>query len=181
MVVDGPAPANFRDLKVTLAVPPGAVNLSAPSGPVSDDGKFTLKNVTPARYQVQVTGGADGAYVKSVRLAEQEVPEDGFDFAGGTAGPLEVRLSLAGAQVTGVALDSEDKPRANATAVLMPDSKRAALYKEARTDASGNFTFKGIPPGEYKAAAWDDIETVAYKDAEYLKIIQQYRMARLGR
>ena len=169
VVVDGPAPANFRDLKVTLAVPPGAVNLSTPSSPVSDDGKFTLKNVTPARYQVQVTGGADSTYVKSVRLAEQEVPEDGFDFTGGTAGPLEVRLSLAGAQVTGVALDSEDKPRANATAVLMPDSKRVTLYKEARTDASGNFTFKGVTPGEYKAAAWDDIETVAYKDAEYLK------------
>jgi len=169
VAVDGPAPARFKDLKVTLAVPPGAVNLSAPSSQVGDNGKFTLKNVTPARYQVQVTGGADSAYLKSVRLAEQEVPEDGFDFAGGTAGPLEVRLSLEGAQVTGVALDSEGKPRANATAVLMPDSKRATLYREARTDASGNFTFKGVTPGEYKVAAWDDIEIAAYKDAEYLK------------
>ena len=39
----------------------------------------------------------------------------------------------------------------------------------ARTHASGNFTFKGVTPGEYKTAAWDDVETAAYKDPEYPK------------
>jgi hypothetical protein len=168
VVVDGPAPASFKDLKVTLAVAPGGVNLSAPSGPVSDDGKFTLKNVPSARYQAQVTGAPDNSYVKSVKFGGEEAPDDGFAFSG-AAGGLEITLSLAGAQVEGAVLNADKEPALDATVVLIPASGRSSLYREARTDQKGSFTFKGIPPGEYKALAWEDVETAPYKDPEYLK------------
>jgi len=64
--------------------------------------------------------------------------------------------------------DADDNPAADATVVLMPDSKRSSLYRETRTDQKGSFSFKGVAPGEYKALAWEDVETAAYKDPEYL-------------
>jgi hypothetical protein len=172
VAVDGPPPAAFKNIRVTLSAPPGAPNFSTPTAPVGDDGKFTLKNVPPSRYQAQVTGAPDTSYAKSVKWGGQDAPEEGFDFAGGSGGPLQIRLSLSGAQVSGAVRDADDNPQADATVVLMPDSKRASLYRETRTDKDGSFSFKGVAPGEYKALAWEDVETAAYKDPEYLKKVE---------
>jgi hypothetical protein len=125
--------------------------------------------VAPARYLAQVSGGPESSYVKSVKLGGQEASDEGFDIAPGAGGPLEIRLSLTGAEVSGVVRDAEDHPQADATVVLMPDSRRASLYREARTGKDGSFSLKGVPPGGYKALAWEDVETAAYKDPEYLK------------
>ena len=168
VTVDGPAPAALKNMTVTLAAPPGAKSIATPTGPVGEDGRFTLKNVAPARYLAQVSGGPESSYVKSVRLGGQEASDEGFDLAGGAGGPLQIRLSLAGAEVTGAVRDADDNPAADATVVLMPDSKRASLYRETRTGKDGSFSIKGVAPGEYKALAWEDVETAAYKDPEYL-------------
>ena len=135
---------------------------------VGDDGKFILKSVPSARYLAEVSGAPETAYVKSVKLGGQDTPDEGFDFAGGAAGPLEIRLSLSAAEVSGVVRDADDHPQADATVVLMPDSKRASLYRETRTGKDGTFSIKGVAPGEYKALAWEDVETAAYKDPDYL-------------
>jgi hypothetical protein len=169
VAVEGPAPAASKHMQVTLAAPAGAPSLTTPTGAVGEDGKFTLKNVSPARYLAQVTGAPETSYVKSVKLGGQDAPDEGFAFAGGSGGPLQIRLSLAGAEVSGVVKDADDKPQADATVVLMPDSRRASLYRETRTDKDGSFSFKGVAPGAYKALAWEDVETAAYKDPEYLK------------
>lgn len=168
VAVDGPAPVAFKSMKVTLAAPPGAKALTTPMATVGDDGKFVLKNVLSARYLAEVTGAPETSYVKSVKLGGQDTPDEGFDFAGGAAGPLQIRVSLSGAEVSGAVRDADDNPSADATVVLMPDSRRASLYRETRTGKDGTFSFKGVAPGEYKTLAWEDVETAAYKDPEYL-------------
>ncbi|HEU0140054.1 MAG TPA: carboxypeptidase-like regulatory domain-containing protein [Bryobacteraceae bacterium] len=165
--MEGPEPADFKNLKVTLNVAPGAVNLSAPSSPVSVGGRFALKDVPSAQYQAQVIGAPGNSYVKSVKY-NGETRHDGFTFTG-DGGELHITLSPAGAQVEGMVLKAENEPALDATVVLIPASGRSSLYREARTDQKGAFSFKGIAPGEYKALAWEDVETAPYKDPEYLK------------
>jgi protocatechuate 3,4-dioxygenase beta subunit len=168
VAVDGPAPAALKSVKVTLVAPPGAKAITTPMAAVGDDGKFILKSVPSARYLAEVSGAPETAYVKSVKLGGQDTPDEGFDLAGGAAGPLQIRLSLSGAEVSGAVRNADDNPQADATVVLMPDSRRASLYRETRTGKDGSFSFKGVAPGDYKALAWEDVETAAYKDPEYL-------------
>ena len=128
-----------------------------------------MKNVSQARYLVQVLNVPEGSYVKSVQFGAQEVPEEGLDLSNGVAGSLQITLSPAGAQVDGRVQDQEDKPVSGATVVLIPDSRRYSLYKEVNSDQNGGFSFKGVAPGEYTALAWEDIEPGAYQDPEFLK------------
>jgi hypothetical protein len=41
------------------------------------------------------------------------------------------------------------------------------MNKLVTTDASGNFTLHGLPPGAYKIFAWEEIETNAWMDCDY--------------
>ncbi len=164
--VEGPPPANPKGLRVMLE-PVEMMALSTAS--VGEDGKFTLKNVTPNRYQVRLTGGPETAYIKSVRLAGRDAADTEIDLASGVSGVLQITLSTAGAQVDGVIRGEDDKPVAGATVALIPDSKRYALYKSIATDQNGAFSLKGITPGNYRLLAWDDIEPGAYQDPDILK------------
>ena len=63
------------------------------------------------------------------------------------------------------------QPVAGIEAVLVParGPARIDLYKTAVTDSSGAFTFRGIPPGEYKVFAWEAIESFGYFDETLLR------------
>jgi hypothetical protein len=41
------------------------------------------------------------------------------------------------------------------------------MNKLVTTDASGNFTLHGLPPGDYKIFAWEEVETNAWMDRDY--------------
>ncbi len=139
------------------------------SATAGEDGRFTLKNVQPVVCQVQVSNLPEGAYVKSIRLGNQDVGDAGIDLSGGASDGFQVTVSIAGAQVDGVVQSGESKPASGATVVLVPESRRYSLFREARTGEDGSFSFKGVAPGDYKLLAWEDIETGAYYDPEFLK------------
>ncbi len=173
ITVEGKSSVNLDQTQVVLqprdlAVPAAAGSIG-PVGAVGEKGKFALKGVAGNRYLVQVKNGPEGSYVKSVRLGDQDVTEEGLDLTGGVAGSLQITLSPEAAQVDGVVRDTDNQPVAGATVVLVPGSRRYSLYREERTDQNGAFSLKGVTPGDYKLLAWEDIETGAYQDPEFLK------------
>ena len=168
VVVEGKVDTKLDAVQIALA-PRDFVSLTAPNAKAGEDGKFTLKNVSPDRYQLQVSGNPPDSFVKRVRLGESDVTEEGIDLTGGVSGTLQVTLSLAGAQADGFVLGADEKPVSGATVVLVPDSRRYSLFKETKSGEKGSFSFKGVSPGDYKILAWTDIETGAYQDPEFLK------------
>ena len=168
VTVEGKAVAKVNSVQVTLEANEYS-DLGSPSATAGEDGKFTLKDVFPNKYLMQVRNLPEGAYVKSMRYGDQEVSDDTIDLGGGVAGTLQVTLSTAGAQVDGVVQNPENKPVSGATVVLAPASGRYSLFQEMRTSDNGSYSFKGIPPGDYKILAWTDIETGAYQDPDFLK------------
>jgi hypothetical protein len=60
--------------------------------------------------------------------------------------------------------------------VRVPQEKerrdRAEYYKTTTRDQNGNYTLKGLVPGEYKAYAWEDIEPGAYMGSDFLKPVE---------
>jgi hypothetical protein len=55
---------------------------------------------------------------------------------------------------------------------LLPDplkAERNDLYRMTTADQNGQFAMQGVPPGEYKLFAWEDVDPGAYMDPEFLK------------
>ena len=64
------------------------------------------------------------------------------------------------------------QPAPGATVVLIPQEKerrdQIQYYKTVTTDQYGRFTLKNLDPGEYKVFAWEDVETGAYMDPDFV-------------
>jgi hypothetical protein len=135
---------------------------------VGEDGSFTLKNVFPGKYSVQVGGLPDHSYVRAVKSGSQEVDPEGADLSGGS-GTLEIQVSLTAAQLEGTIVGQDEKPLSGATVVLIPESRRESLYRSVTAEADGTFKMYSVAPGKYKALAWEDLEPGAHLDPDFVK------------
>jgi len=170
--IDGKGEGNFGDMRIYLEHRDLSLGLSADR--VKPDGTFTLHNVAPdAPYTVNLIAMPENLYTKSIRLGFEDVLETGFTLSRGTtASRLEVLLSPSGGESEGVVLDDRQRPFSGATVVLVPEPRRRSqlyLYKTTTTDQYGRFRLRGIAPGEYKIFAWEDIESGAYQDPEFIR------------
>ena len=167
--VEGSADAKaVSGMRIFLIPQDGVVLPNSGRGVVGADGRFDLNNVSENDYLLQIDSLAQDFFVKSARLVEQD----------GTLKPLAIRPSYAGAtlelllspyggEIGGTVKNDSHEPVSGATVVLVPDADKRGipqLYKVAPTDQYGRFDLRGIPPGDYKAFAWNDIEDGAYYD-----------------
>jgi protocatechuate 3,4-dioxygenase beta subunit len=139
-----------------------------PRAAVGDDGKFTVKKLAAGRYIVHMQM-PETFYVRSVRYRGLDVTENGFEFGGGVPALLLISLSADGAVVEGRVRGADGFPMPGAVVALVPSVRRYSRYKETTTDQYGAYTMAGVAPGEYKIYSWDQIETGAYQNAEWLK------------
>ncbi len=79
-----------------MALNPSHGNMFLPGQPAKDGG-FTISNVEPGRYRLQVQGPPNT--IKSVTLAGNAVSPEEIDIGPGAAGPLHVVISLKQAQL----------------------------------------------------------------------------------
>jgi protocatechuate 3,4-dioxygenase beta subunit len=145
-----------------------------PGTRVSEDGAFELENLIPDRYGIVVSGLPDGFYTKSIRAGETEITYSGFELGDGPPPRIDVLVSPKAATVSGVAQNPDaHNTAAGATVVLVPKEEErvqiSELYRQTVTDQNGRFTFKSVAPGEYKVYAWEDVESTAWMDPEFMK------------
>jgi len=145
------------------------------TGPLSSDGTFVAKNISPGIYQIDVRPICAGCYLKSAKIAGVDVLQNGLDLtAGAPHGSLAILVSASAGTVDGTVTNDDDLPVAGALVVLVPEPshrKEARLYKQSATDQYGGFKLRGIAPGNYKVFAWAGALDVAYQDPEFLKSI----------
>ena len=71
------------------------------------------------------------------------------------------------------AVFSDGQERVPDTAVVLvpdiPRRQRSDAYRMARSDASGNVRFEGVPPGEYRLFAWDTVEDGAWQNPDFIR------------
>jgi hypothetical protein len=118
--------------------------------------------------------GASAAYVKAIRVDNQDVLNGRLRVDGGTFERLlEIVIGTNPGQIDGVAVDVTKRPAPYITVVLMPETgkrHRSDLYRTVSADASGRFRFQNVPPGEYKVFAWDDVETGAWLNPRFMQL-----------
>jgi hypothetical protein len=167
--------------RVLVLPRPEMDSIALSSGPASivrlSGNDLTWTNLAPGDYQFHLTQGAlqpnqKPLHIKSMRLGQTDAMGT-VRISGSTTEVLEIVLTAATGSVEGTAAANATAATAAtaATVVLVPAvaRKRTALYKTVIAGADGRFSFQDIPPGDYKLFAWDDVETGAWQNADFIR------------
>ncbi len=161
---------------VTVALNPSADDDSARfavrrQASARPDGSFILKEVGDGSYVLNVYSNCVECYLKSASANGVDLLERGVQVASGEApSPITIVYSSNSGTLTGVVTNKDDLPAPGALVVLIPDSssrQKPENYKTSTTDQYGHFEIRGVPPGHYKAFAWEKAEEDSYADAEF--------------
>jgi hypothetical protein len=152
-----------------LFLRPAAAGMSFHQATVADDGTFRLIAVPPGRYRVFPAWGR--VYVKSMELGQVHVDGNFLDLTSGAAGAaLEVLLSSAVAEVSGVVADGKGPMEGARVALMSEDGAMGERPSIVTTGAGGGYRFPGLAPGRYRLAAIDDNNDFAPEDYEDIQV-----------
>jgi 5-hydroxyisourate hydrolase-like protein (transthyretin family) len=146
--------------------------IPSPAAPVQSDGTFTLQQVGGYNYRLTVTSMPQNAYIKDARYGAADILNEGLKLDRPPNGPIEISVARNAGRLTGVVQNDRQEASANVTVVVVPDVPRRArldLYRTASTDAMGQFHIDGIPPGDYKVFSWEEVETGAWQDPDFIR------------
>jgi hypothetical protein len=180
LTVEGTPPqrSDDRPPRVTLGAWDADADggMYAATGEVKEDGTFRIKGVPQARLRV-FAYGLEGAYLKSAMWGDQDLLENGLDLTQGiTGGTLRLVMSMNGAEVAGSVQRSDGKAASGAMVVLIPEEQYRQdinRFQTANTDQGGGFRMRGLRPGKYKLAAWEELEGAEFMDPEFLKLFEK--------
>ena len=147
-----------------FAIMVGAISVDAA-------GNFSAPDIPSARYSLQLTWLPETAYVADIRQGGTTVFNTGFAKSSQPAVPLEIVVNASGGTLEGNVQTPDRKPAAGTTVVLVPpvgDRQNAMKYKSMQTDDNGNFSMKGVPPGQYTLFAWESVPLTAWMNSAFL-------------
>jgi hypothetical protein len=127
---------------------------------------FAVTNVEPGRYAVQLSPNGHW-YVESARCGQINLLTEDLNIqAGGPEHPIEIVVRDDFATVSGtVSLDGQP---AQGTVLLVPGANpRGAVTFLASPD--GRFQRGDLPPGDYKAIAFDRVDDLEYTNSEAMR------------
>jgi hypothetical protein len=161
---------------------------------IQPDGSFTIPVVPEGRYRFQVVPGSptrptqapgggrseapqeslialpNNAYLADIRQGSTSIYADGLSISGNTD-PVEIVLRTDAGSIAGSVFRSTQVPAESATIVLVPSGNRRTnpdLYQVTRSNQDGQFLLTSVPPGVYKLFAWENVQTGAYKNSEFI-------------
>jgi protocatechuate 3,4-dioxygenase beta subunit len=171
--VEGEAQVKLAELHVFLESLGESMNYGGQDTIVKADGSFLLPNVPEGEYRINLWRLPEDCYLKSARLGSEDALESALKIGAGQAGgALELVVSSAAGRIEGSVLNENQQPVPGTHVVLVPEVARRSqmrLYEETTTDQYGQFILRGITPGDYKVFAWEEVESGAYHDPEFLK------------
>jgi hypothetical protein len=173
-------PADLTRVRVNLSPMPvpgmSGELMSAAVGVVEADGRFTISSVVPGRYRLGASvGGMGGWFVQSAMIEDQ----DALDF------PIEVKpgQNISGAtimftdlqaELSGSVVNEQSQPVPDYTLIAYPADRRywtpqTRRIQTVRPATDGRFTFRNLPPGEYRLAPVLDPEPGSWMDPAFLQ------------
>jgi 5-hydroxyisourate hydrolase-like protein (transthyretin family) len=167
----------FLHVQLKAALESGMATGSGPpdSGTIKPDGTFVIKGIPAGEYHLAMNGVPQGSYIKDARLGKTDVLNNAMSIAGTDTDTLDIVISANAGSIEGVALNGRGQPAPGSQVVLIPveNRNRTELFRPVTADASGHFSIESVTPGNYRLAAWDDIEPYAFFDPELIKQADQ--------
>lgn len=137
-------PSLFKNVMFQLyPLEQGAASNAA--GRTEQDGKIVIRNLQKAGYRVFVGNLPAGYYLKTLQLGSLTSTRV-LDLTAGAPGELTAIFEAGTAELTGQVLRSgEPVPNVQVMAVSGRD-----VVAETRSDATGRYTLRELPPGDYR-------------------------------
>src|SRR5688572_18148668 len=160
---DGPDP-DLEKLYLIARRDPVVSGLEVDKYSPFQDGRFTF-DLIAGNYWIEISQPFD-AYIKSMKLGDVDVLNQGLRVDRSSEVPLEILVGFSTGSVTG-----RVSGKSGVTVVLVPDVARRnqrAAYRSARSGPSGEFAFPKVAPGEYKVFAWQEENGGPWLDPEYV-------------
>jgi hypothetical protein len=156
---------SLEGIRVSLQPDDDAIMFNRSIASTKSDGSFTLNNVAPGKFRVLVMNQPDGAYVKSMRFGNQDVPDTLLDLTQSTGGDLHISLHSGAPEVSGTVLKKQDSasggsstvPATSASVLFIPEdvTGNSRGVRMATIDQNGAFTEKSLTPGVFYAVAYE--------------------------
>jgi hypothetical protein len=171
------APTELTRIRVTMSPSEPSPFGGASAARVDASGRFTIPSVPPGKYRLNAAG-MNGWFVESAVIGGQ----DALDF------PIEIKgnQAVSGAvvtftdrqtELTGVVTNAKNEPAPEYTLIVFPADARywtgpARRIQSARPATDGRYTFRNLPPGDYRLAPLFDLEPGATSDAAFLQQLE---------
>jgi Carboxypeptidase regulatory-like domain len=172
-------PADLTRIRVNLApVDPSGSGVMQPApGVVDASGRFTIPSVVPGVYRLSASGAGSGWSLDSSVVDGQDTLDFPMEVKPGSApGSAVVTFTDRQSQLSGTITNQRGQPAPEQTLILYPSDERfwapqSRRIRSTRPATDGQFTFAGIPPGEYKLVAMVDVEPGSWFDPTFLQQI----------
>jgi hypothetical protein len=139
----------------------GSQRFGVPSAFLIDaDGRFTFKGVPRGHFMIEIQpdSAPPGWTIKSELVNGRDVIDFPFDLEfHEDVGDIVITFTDQQTELSGTVLSADGKPNAdNTVLVFAADDRfwtpRSRRIEAARPDINGQFTFRGLPTGEYVVA-----------------------------
>jgi len=151
-------------------------------GMIDEKGRFQLRGLA-GRVMFSVFPSAPMAgpltwFVKSVTLNGENITDVPFDVAGVTDGSaLQIVITDKQTTLSGAVRNTSGQPVIDYTVVIFPSQLREGAMpgrytRVVRPDQQGRFETRGLPPGDYLAAAVESLEVGAHWDPAFRKQVE---------
>ncbi len=192
VTLDGSTPQQQTATRVMLARDSPNIDQRIPAE-MYPDGSFTLKNIGPGAFFVVVESFPENTYVKSIRVGNATIAAGGgragaqFRSLAGAGREvltairfdpqfpeeLGIQLSSTGGTSEGAVVDRAGQPVPGAEVVLLPASAspffgaREDQLRVGTADGVGRFRVSGVPPGNYRVYAFEELGPDAHYALAY--------------
>ena len=160
----------------------GGPNLSG--GRAQKNGAFQVTDLLPGKHYIRVTGAGQGAgpgqaqgqwTLKSVSIGGQDVTDQPIDLKPGQdVDNVTILLTDRSTEISGTVRDATSAGLAGRTVIAFSSDPQywgaqSRHIQAVRTDQSGAFRIRSLPPGDYLVVVSDDVEQGEWFDPAYLE------------
>jgi len=175
-----PPASGFSGFRV-MPVPLGAVaalpgGRGGRPGDITQNGQFTITDVTPGLYSIRASAPRGWA-MKAVFLDGREVTDSPIEVKSENVTGLNVIFTDRISSLSGNVRDARGTPIGDVTVIAFPADDRLWMPQSrqilsARTDQAGAYRLASIPAGDYLVIALDDVEPGEWFDPAFLDQIR---------
>ena len=135
---------------------------------VGSDGKFTIDQVPPGHYNLNINTLPRGGFLKSVRLGDDDVRFKPIEIKPGSEAQLTIVISTHGAKIEGQ-VDAAGGDPGRAGILVAPVGELhefTRFYYSVAADDHGKFRLLGLAPGKYKIFALEKLTATSLRSPE---------------
>ena len=149
----------------------------ASGGRADKNGAFTVANLLPGRHYINVTGSGVWT-LKSITVAERDVTDEPIDLRSGhDIDNVMIVLTDRSTEISGTVRDASGAAvSAMAVIAFSTDPERwrpqSRAIQAVRTGQDGTYRLRGLPPGDYRILATEDVEQGEWFDPAFLERVQ---------